>query len=257
MLVFLNPREVEMVAARLWELYREKGAAGFAKLKIGEIEAAMKHETPRSVDIAMFGRMTTSTAFEDVQAAVQVAHAISTNTVAPQFDYFTAVDDISGESGAGMIGTVEFNSNTYYKYFCVHWEKLVENLGGDAEIALDAVTALIEAAALTHPSGKQNSFAAHNPPDFVLVEVSPRNIPLSYANAFVRPAAPTPQETLVEASARMLVEYADQVRPAYGLEAEQACLSLAGPAPRAARVTPTLQKLQEWVREQVGRGQDG
>ncbi|MGH2541839.1 MAG: type I-E CRISPR-associated protein Cas7/Cse4/CasC, partial [Ardenticatenaceae bacterium] len=161
-LVFLPADEVMQVARKLWTLYQEQGWAKFAELGIGKIETAMQHELPRSVDISMFGRMTTSSAFEDVQAAVQVAHAISTNAATPQFDYFTAVDDLSGEPGAGMIGNVEFNSNTYYKYFNIHWEKLVENLGGDAGVALEAVNALLEAAALAQPTGKQNTFAAHN-----------------------------------------------------------------------------------------------
>ena len=121
----------------------------------------------------MFGRMTTSEAFEDVQAAVQVAHALSTNALAQEFDYYTAVDDLSGESGAGMIGDVEFNSSTYYKYLNVHWEQLVKNLGGDAAVARQAVLALLEAAATAQPTGKQNSFAAHSLPDLVLVEVGP------------------------------------------------------------------------------------
>jgi len=51
-----------------------------------------------------------------------VAHALSANALAQETDYFTAVDDISGESGAGMIGDVEFNSSTYYKYLNVHWK---------------------------------------------------------------------------------------------------------------------------------------
>jgi 20S proteasome alpha/beta subunit len=83
--------------------------------------------------------MTTSSAFENVEASVQVAHALSTNALSEEFDYFTAVDDLSGETGAGMIGDVEFNSSTYYKYLNVHWEKLVENLGGDVATARKAV----------------------------------------------------------------------------------------------------------------------
>ena len=45
-----------------------------------------------------------------------------------------------------------------------------------------------EAAAVAQPSGKQNSFAAFSLPDFILVEVSDKNLPVSYANAFLKPA---------------------------------------------------------------------
>ena len=53
------------------------------KAKIADITKALGASLPRSVDVAMFGRMTTSEAFEDVQAAVQVAHALSVNALAP------------------------------------------------------------------------------------------------------------------------------------------------------------------------------
>lgn len=47
-----------------------------------------------------------------------MAHAISTHRVEREFVYFTAVDDKGGpeETGAGMIGQVEFNSATFYRY---------------------------------------------------------------------------------------------------------------------------------------------
>lgn len=259
-LVFLTDDEVNQVARKLWALYQEKGAQTFSDKKalpIGQIEAAMHHEMPRSVDIAMFGRMTTSAAFEDVQAAVQVAHALSTNAVMPQFDYFTAVDDLSGESGAGMIGNVEFNSNTYYKYFNVHWEKLVENLGGDEAVALEAVTALLEAAALAQPTGKQNTFAAHNLPDFVLVEVSERNVPVSYANAFMTPARPAHDASLMQVSVGQLCAYVDRLRAAYNLNGQRACLSLVEGAPDGADQVASLQALQTWLRKRIGEARDG
>lgn len=138
LLIFLGATEVPEIATRLLALYRDVGVKKYAGMKIREIEKAIVHTMPKSVDIAMFGRMTTSVAFEDVHAAVQVAHALSANAVEQEFDYFTAVDDLKPESedaGAGMIGDIEFNSSTYYKYVNIHWEKLVENLGGDDEVA--------------------------------------------------------------------------------------------------------------------------
>lgn len=189
-LIFLGSEELGPLATSLVEFCTRKGVKDFGKMKIPEVTKELSRSLPRSVDIAMFGRMTTSNAFEDVAAAVQVAHAITTGKVDTEFDYYTAIDDLSGEAGAGMIGDVEFNSSTYYKYFSVHWENLVKNLGGDHEIARRAVQALVEAAVTANPSGKQNSFAAHNVPDLVLVEIRERNIPLNYANAFVSPCRP-------------------------------------------------------------------
>jgi CRISPR system Cascade subunit CasC len=209
---------------------------------------------PKSVDIAMFGRMTTSEAFQDVQAAVQVAHAISTNALTQEFDYYTAVDDISGEAGAGMIGDVEFNSSTYYKYLNVHWEQLATNLGNDLEIAREAVLALLEAAATAQPSGKQNTFAAHNLPDLVLVEVTQRNLPVSYANAFLKPARQSAQESLMDASVALLTAYMGRIIPTYGLQANRAFLATADyDVPMAVR-QGSLTALSGWLSAQLPEG---
>jgi CRISPR system Cascade subunit CasC len=250
LLIFLGANEVRVVAEKLWTLYQEQGEKQFDKLKIGDLEAAMAHAAPRSVDVAMFGRMTTSVAFEDVAAAVQVAHALSTNALDREFDYFTAVDDLSGESGAGMIGDVEFNSSTYYKYFNIHWEQLLKNLGEDIEIATQAVAALIEAAAIAQPSGKQNSFAAQNLPDFVLVEISDKNIPVSYANAFLKPADSFNGSLMVN-SINKLDEYAAQVRAAYGLNGRRAHFTIPAIDLTGSENVQSLPALKDWAISQI------
>lgn len=253
LLVFLSPEEVAPVADGLLALYNNVGSKKYAELKMDDIESVMVHALPRSVDVAMFGRMTTSVAFEDVQAAVQVAHAFSTNALEREFDYFTAVDDISNETGAGMIGDVEFNSSTYYKYINVHWEKLVENLGGDTAVARRALVALLQAAALAQPTGKQNTFAAHNLPDFMLVEVTSVNVPVSYANAFLKPARAGYQATLMEDSIEKLIAYGDQLRTAYSLTGNRAALNVNpdGRAPALAVRVPSLQTLSDWTIAQL------
>ena len=235
LLVFLGANEVVQVAEKLRALYEEVGAKKYAGMKANDIEKTIIHDMPKSVDIAMFGRMTTSPAFEDVQAAVQVAHALSVNALEQEFDYFTAVDDLkpaSEDPGAGMIGDIEFNSSTYYKYINIHWENLVANLGGDEAVATQAVTALLEAAATANPSGKQNSFAAHNLPDFVLVEVSLKNVPVSYANAFLQPARDgyskdhKRQLSLMENAIAKLGSYATRLRKGYGLNGSRAYFTI-------------------------------
>ena len=152
-LIFLGMDEVRSLAEKLLALYQQYGdSKKWAKAKIVDITKALGPSVPRSVDVAMFGRMTTSEAFEDMQAAVQVAHALSTNALAEEFDYYTAVDDITKQSGAGMIGDIEYNCSTYYKYLNVHWEQLVENLGGDIAVARRAVLALVQAEARALPT---------------------------------------------------------------------------------------------------------
>lgn len=246
-LIFLAPNELAILAGNLLQSYQRLGAAKWAKAKMPEITKELGSTLPRSVDIAMFGRMTTSSAFEDVEAAVQVAHAISTNALNEEFDYYTAVDDLSGETGAGMIGDVEFNSSTYYKYLNIHWEKLVENLGGDAAVACQAVAALLEAAATAQPSGKQNTFAAFNLPDFILVEVLERNLPVSYANAFLKPAFASSDCTLMESSVNQLNAYMAKVGQAYGLAPQRAYLSLVDAALEGAAKPGSLNDLKTWL----------
>jgi hypothetical protein len=84
-----------------------------------------------AVDIALFGRMTTSDAFQDVEAAIQVAHAISTHSVVNETDYFTAVNDLGKtRGGAGHVDEAMYNCACFYKYFSLDWDQLVFNLAG-------------------------------------------------------------------------------------------------------------------------------
>jgi len=250
-LIFIAPNELSILAGKLLESYQRIGSKKWPTTKIPEITKDLGDTMPRSVDIAMFGRMTTSSAFENVEASVQVAHALSTNALSEEFDYFTAVDDLSGETGAGMIGDVEFNSSAYYKYLNVHWEKLVENLGGDVATARKAVLALLEAAATAQPSGKQNTFAAFNLPDFILVEASPRNLPVNYANAFLKPAYASGDRTLMDASVDLFAGYLEKMSGAYNLAPARAYLCLTNSSLNGAEKAESLAALQDWLADQL------
>jgi CRISPR system Cascade subunit CasC len=252
-LIFLGHDEVRPLAEKLLALYQQYGdSKKWAKAKIADITKALGKSVPRSVDVAMFGRMTTSEAFEDVQAAVQVAHAISTNALAEEFDYYTAVDDLSGKTGAGMIGDVEYNCSTYYKYLNVHWEQLVKNLGGDVAVARRAILALVEAAATAQPTGKQNTFAAHCLPDLVLIEAREKNLPVNYANAFLKPAHWSGDQTVVDDSVAKLADYIARVGRAYGLTADKRALTaMQDYALPGAENRASLEELQAWLAQHL------
>ncbi len=253
-LIFIGQEELPRLAEKLLSIYNTLGPKGWKNAKIDAITKDLGNLIPRSVDIAMFGRMTTSAAFENVEASVQVAHALSTNALSQEFDYFTAVDDLAGDAGAGMIGDVEFNSSTYYKYFNIHWEQLVNNLGGEKAIARQAVAAFIEAAATAQPSGKQNAFAAYNLPDVVLVEVSDRNLPVSYANAFIKPIRTSGNQSLMELSVRSLAEYMEKISTAYNVKTNRAVLTLLESQLPETELKPSLVDLQKWVVERLPQG---
>jgi len=171
-----------------------------------------------AVDLALFGRMLAKPSGFNIDAASQVAHALSTNALSAEFDFFTAVDSLkppSEDAGAGMLGTIEFNSSCYYRYANVDLRQLLENLGGNEALARIALRAFLQAAVESIPSGKQNTFAAHNPPSFVMSVVRDR-APWSLANAFVKPIAPRGETDLVAGSVAALDGYWDRLTTMYG-----------------------------------------
>jgi len=174
-----------------------------------------------SIDLALFGRMIADVSDLNVDASCQVAHALSTHAVDSEFDYFTAVDDQKAASadedaGAGMIGTIEFNSATLYRYATINVDQLNYNLG-DTKAAERAVRAFIEAFVRSMPTGKQNTFANRTLPEVVVIVVRDDQ-PVSYVGAFEQPV-PKPTENgrgLMIGSAEQLVRYAQQVAKIYG-----------------------------------------
>lgn len=177
----------------------------------------------KAADLALFGRMLADMPEKNQYAACQVAHAISTHAVERGFDYYTAVDDLKPEDTAGsdMIGTVEFNSACYYRYAVVDWEKLVgnvdkgENLQGDVELAEKTLRIFLEGFVMAEPTGKQNSFAAHNPPEFVAVSVCHDAAPRNFANAFEIAIRANKGESLTQKSVEALINKAKALQTAY------------------------------------------
>lgn len=183
--------------------------------------------TVKSPDIALFGRMieiNAKTPFGKLNlgrdAACQVAHAISTNRVSVEFDFFTAVEELSkeGERGAAMMDTSPFNSACYYRYSNVDLGQLARNLGGDAgdaELAERTLRAFVQGSISAVPTGKQNSMAAQNPPAFVMA-VARRKKLWSLANAFLQPVHPDSEHDLAEKSVFALDKHWGQLARMYG-----------------------------------------
>lgn len=148
-------------------------------------EAQEAADAEHGIDVALFGRMVADAADINVDAAVQVAHALSTHPVQIEQDYFTAVDDKNpeAETGAGMIGTVDFDSATLYRYATVNVAGLQENLAGDGEATARAIEAFVRAFVTSMPTGKQNTFANRTAPDAVVVTVR-SDQPVNLVGAF-------------------------------------------------------------------------
>jgi len=214
----------------LYEAFRETlGSDQARKKKSGqvslpsEVVQAMEviYDGTKSADLGLFGRMIADKPVQNIEAACQVAHAISTHRVSMEIDYYTAVDDLQPheETGAGMIGTVEFNSACFYRYALVDYAQLVKNLAGDKDLAKATLEAFVVASAEAIPTGKQNSMAAHNPPSLILTVVRDKGIPWSLANAFENPVNPSQADGgLTVQSIRRLDDYWGKMVRVYGTD---------------------------------------
>jgi CRISPR system Cascade subunit CasC len=239
-LLFLGADEINAIAglcSRYWDALSaitavpagEDGGAKKAKAKDAkkagadaippEIKKAMLEvlNGGKAADLALFGRMLADLPDKNVHAASQVAHAISTNKISMEFDFYTAVDDLKPDDnqGSDMLGTVEFNSACFYRYANVDVEQLKKNLDGDVELASKTIEAFIRAAVTAVPTGKQNSMAAQNPPSFVLAVTRDAGL-WSLANAFVKPVRPNTDGDLIENSIKALDGYWGDLTGMYG-----------------------------------------
>ncbi|GHH85814.1 type I-E CRISPR-associated protein Cas7/Cse4/CasC [Streptomyces sulfonofaciens] len=185
-------------------------------------------DTRHSIDIALFGRMVADSADLNVDAATQVAHALSVHRSDIESDYYTAVDDLSEESetGAGMIGTIDFNSATLYRYAAVDVDELQRNLGvglkddePPSTPTAKAVAAFLEAFITSLPTGKINTFAHHTLPSGVVVTLRER-WPLSFVGAFEEPVPKTAQGGFLRESCRRLAPYVQNLEKQYGLDSD-------------------------------------
>ena len=168
-------------------------------------------------DMALSGRMLETGKLKDttVEASLQVGHAISTHEARPEVDYYVAADDIPGDdAGAGYVDEAMFNSACFYKYFSLDWEQLLINLGGDLNLSAATLGHFIRAAAVTNPTGKQNSYAAHNMPDGILVEIKDSS-PINYANAFADPVQKGDRDIVAQSIAQ-LGQYVRDLDVGYG-----------------------------------------
>lgn len=181
-LAHFSPEERAAIDALVETLVAEKREPTDEELKLLKKDHS-------AVDIALFGRMLADAPDYNVEAAAQVAHAVTVHATEVEDDYFSAVDDLNtgeGDRGAGHIGEAEFAAGLFYLYLCIDRDLLAENLGGDEELTRKALHSLVEAAAKVPPSGKQASFASRAYASYVLAEKG-RQQPRSLCVAFLKP----------------------------------------------------------------------
>lgn len=207
-LLFLSQHQIDRAVSELLERDGEN-------LKKNEAQEIL--DTGHSVDMSMFGRMVADDAAYNVDASVQVAHALGIHASAPEFDFFTAVDDLAEEgeeTGAGMLGTVQMMSSTLYRYATVNVDSLTENLDS-RENAVQATEQFIDAFIKSMPTGKINTFANQTLPELVYITVRDSR-PISLVNAFESPVEATESASRREVGAQKLAEEAHNIETIYG-----------------------------------------
>lgn len=210
------------------------------------------------LDAALFGRMVTSDVLAQGDAAVHVAHALTVHRNAAEPDYFSVVDDLvkeAGEAGSGHVNTAELTAGVFYGYVVVDVGQLVENLGGDREMASEVVRRLVHLIATESPGAKKGSTAPYARSHLVMVEAGDGQ-PRTLANAFLR-AVGRRSDDVIEEAYQALGRHVAEVDEMYGRDVERR-LSAIGPVDALAQAFGAalpergpLAGTAEWLAAQV------
>lgn len=246
-LFYISDEEKNQIADMLIENWDDLDESKYLDL-VKEYKKSFENRSS-APDIAMFGRMLAEDPRLSLDAACQVAHAISTHRVNMEIDFYTAVDDLltEEETGAGMMGVTGFNSACFYRYACIDWDQLVKNLDGNVDLSTRTVEAFLHASVKAIPTGKQNSFAAQNPPSFLMAVVRKDGSRWSLANAFEKPVNSGGSNGLIEKSIAALDAYWGNLEKVYGGEKEVVALSLNGDETLEYLGKHTRKNLADWI----------
>ncbi|MBU2788183.1 type I-E CRISPR-associated protein Cas7/Cse4/CasC [Acidithiobacillus sp. VAN18-1] len=166
-LLFISDTEAAAFAA-----YAREQGFDADKLKVKDLaKVAKKAINPAvdALDIALFGRMVAKAADMNVEAAASFAHAISTHKVSNEVEFFTALDDLQEEPGSAHIGSLEFNSATYYRYVSLDLGQLAQTLAVDD--LKNAIGAFAKALFVAVPNARQTTQSGASPWEFARVLV--------------------------------------------------------------------------------------
>ncbi len=254
-LLYLSDAEMDGLAQALLENWEQLSDAKALKKLVNTLIKAQRGHTS-APDIALFGRMLAEKPELGLEAACQVAHAISTHRITMEMDFYTAVDDLTPDdtAGAGMMGFTGFNSACFYRYARIDWKQLLHNLDGDADLARRTVEGFMRAAVEAVPSGKQNAFAANNPSSFLLAVLREDGMGWSLTNAFERPIRPRRDSGLVAPSVEALDAYWGRLCQVYGDDklTRVAALSLDPGLLLEHLASDQVETLDEWVQAVTG-----
>ena len=234
-LIHLSPKEQTQIMIAIDRIAKEN-----RKPKKNDVGLRNDHQT---ADIAMFGRMIASSPKFNMDAAVQVAHAITIHKVDVEDDFFSAVDDLNtdADSGAAHLGDLGFGAGVYYLYACINFDLLLANLQNDEKFAIKSVNSLLESILTESPTGKQNSFGSRAYANYALVEIGtfqPRNLSIAFLN---------PRNTRVDMKKEIekLQETRERIDRIYSVFSQSAELNILD------NDSKSLKELQDFIQSEV------
>ena len=211
--VYLSPEEITQIASAI--------AGGEDSKKA--IKKATRND---AADIALFGRMVANDPNLNVEGAAMFSHALSTHRTDNEVDFFSSVDDRKGDAedaGASMIGTLEFNSATYYRYVAVNLDLFADDkhLGAlTADERKDILRAFIRAALVSVPGARQKSMNAGTLPHEVLGIRKNQGQPLQLVNAFEKPVH-SGKSGFAESSLNEMKTHLAKIEAIWGVQGEK------------------------------------
>ncbi len=199
---------------------KNKLTAAFKKTAM--VKAIKSAHLNDAADIALFGRMVANDHSLTVEAASMFSHALSTHKVDNEIDFFSAVDDLQtkDESGAGMTGTLEFNSATYYRFAALNLDMLADSEHLESmtvEERKNIVRTFIKATVKAIPGARKNSMNGNTLPVYVLGVVRETGHPIQLINAFENPVRSF--DGYAVKSIELLKEEYEKLAGTWGIEA--------------------------------------
>lgn len=200
--------------------------SGVLKTPMGKAFKGEKNEIkslPKdAADIALFGRMVANDHSLTVEAASMFSHALSTHKVDNEIDFFAAVDEGQSkeESGAGMTGTLDFNSATYYRFAALNLDMLAdaEHLASmTKEERRSVVRTFVEATIKAIPSARKATMNGNTLPVYVLGIVREKGHPVQLINAFESPVSSS--QGYATKSVELLKSEYEKLKKIWGVEA--------------------------------------
>lgn len=171
---------------------------------------------PESLRSALFGRMVTSDAMSQMEAAIYVKQAMTVSELESEVDFLVAVDELVERGTAGMFDA-ELISGLYYRYAVLDVGQALTNLGGDKAAAAEVARRLAYLFTTVTPGAKKGSTAPFARADFVMTEIG-NTQPRSLDGAFWKPLAAS---SGLDGAVQSLTDYVTDQDDGYGVQEQR------------------------------------